>query len=239
MTESQDFTHTDLRGARFVECDLSRVVMRGVDVGGADIDAPWLCEPGGTLFVNGVDVAPLVDAELDRRSPGRSLRRADSPDGLREAWAAVEGAWAATLARVDAMPPGTADVSVATEWTFAETLRHLVMATDVWLGRGIHALEQPFHPLGKPHTADADNPSFSISDPSYDEVLAVRAERQAMVRDHIEAVTPELLREPRANPHNPERGETVCSCLHVILEEEWEHHRYAVRDLDAIASGGR
>jgi hypothetical protein len=24
--------------------------------------------------------------------------------------------------------------------------------------------------------------------------------------------------------------------LHVILEEEWEHHRYAVRDLDAIAA---
>ncbi len=28
--------------------------------------------------------------------------------------------------------------------------------------------------------------------------------------------------------------ETTLSCLHTILEEEWEHHRYAVRDLDAI-----
>jgi hypothetical protein len=27
----------------------------------------------------------------------------------------------------------------------------------------------------------------------------------------------------------------VLTCLHVILEEEWEHHRYAVRDLDIIA----
>jgi hypothetical protein len=36
------------------------------------------------------------------------------------------------------------------------------------------------------------------------------------------------------NPHDPERRETTLSCLHVILEEEWEHHRYAVRDLDAI-----
>jgi hypothetical protein len=24
------------------------------------------------------------------------------------------------------------------------------------------------------------------------------------------------------------------SCLHVIVEEEWEHHRFAERDLDAI-----
>ncbi len=32
----------------------------------------------------------------------------------------------------------------------------------------------------------------------------------------------------------------TLSCLHTILEEEWEHHRYAVRDLDAIeADPGR
>jgi hypothetical protein len=36
------------------------------------------------------------------------------------------------------------------------------------------------------------------------------------------------------NPHDPEYSETTLSCLHVILNEEWEHHRYAVRDLDAI-----
>ena len=37
----------------------------------------------------------------------------------------------------------------------------------------------------------------------------------------------------------PEYPETILSCLHVILREEWEHHRYAVRDLDAVdaASG--
>ena len=44
----------------------------------------------------------------------------------------------------------------------------------------------------------------------------------------------------RKNPHDPDYQETTLSCLHVILEEEWEHHRFAVRDLDAIeaTSGG-
>jgi hypothetical protein len=28
----------------------------------------------------------------------------------------------------------------------------------------------------------------------------------------------------------------VRSCLHVILEEHWEHLRFALRDLDAIGS---
>jgi hypothetical protein len=43
-----------------------------------------------------------------------------------------------------------------------------------------------------------------------------------------------VLAAPRKNPHDPGRQETTRSCLHVILNEEWEHLRYAVRDLDAI-----
>ena len=37
-----EFYGADLRGARFAESDLSGVVMRGVEVAGVDIDAPWL-----------------------------------------------------------------------------------------------------------------------------------------------------------------------------------------------------
>ncbi|MET3172494.1 hypothetical protein [Arthrobacter sp. UYCu721] len=50
--------------------------MRGVYVERVDIDAPWLLEDQGSMLVNGVDVAPLVDAELNRRFPGRELRHA-------------------------------------------------------------------------------------------------------------------------------------------------------------------
>ena len=55
-----------------------------------------------------------------------------------------------------------------------------------------------------------------------------------MVRDFLATVTPDLLASPRPNPHDPAHRESVLSCLHVILEEEWEHHRYAVRDLDSL-----
>jgi hypothetical protein len=75
---------------------------------------------------------------------------------------------------------------------------------------------------------------FTTVTPSYAEVLEVRAGRVAMVRDFLATVSPDMLAAPRQNPHNPEYQETTLSCLHVILEEEWEHHRYAVRDLDAI-----
>ena len=52
--------------------------------------------------------------------------------------------------------------------------------------------------------------------------------------DLLATVTSDELGATRRNPQDPECQETVLSCLHVILNEEWEHHRYAVRDLDAI-----
>ena len=236
-----EFVGVDLRGARFLESDLSGVVMRGIDLAGAEIDAPWLLDGKSVLSVNGVDVAPFVEDELNRRFPGRAERRAPDPDGLREAWAKVENTWAATLERVAAMPAGTVEKSVDGEWSFAQTLRHLVQATDLWLGRSVLELEQPLHPIGLTYTgAEADGFDTSVlttDTPSYSEVLEVRAGRVAMVRDFLATVSPEVLAAPRRNPHSPDRQETIRSCLHVILGEEWEHHRYAVRDLDAIEAG--
>jgi DinB family protein/pentapeptide repeat protein len=233
-----EFVDSDLRGARFVGSDLSDVVMRGVDVQGADIDAPWLLDGESVLRVNGVDVAPFVEAELNRRFPGRADRRAADPDGLRGAWAKLQSTWAATLERVAAMPAGTVEKSVGGEWSFAQTLRHLVLATDMWLGRAILETEQPFHPIGQMDAGTEDDgfdmSIFTTVTPSYVEVLEVRAGRVAMVRDFLATVSPDRLAAPRRNPHNPENQETTLSCLHVVLEEEWEHHRYAVRDLDAI-----
>jgi hypothetical protein len=236
--QGAEFVDVDLRRARFVKANLSGVVMRGVEMQGADIDTPWLFDGDNFLRVNGVDVLPFVDAELNRRFPGRADRRAGHPDGLRAAWAMIERTWAATLARVAAMPTGTVDVSVGGEWSFAQTLRHLVFATDMWLGRAILEIEQPFHPIG-PLDAGAegdgsDMSTFATVTPSYAEVLEVRAGRVAMVRDFLATVTSDVLIGTRSNPHTPEHQETVLSCLHVIFEEEWEHHRYAVRDVDAI-----
>ena len=96
----------------------------------------------------------------------------------------------------------------------------------------------PFHPIGLRDTGTEhdglDMSIFATATPSYSEVLEARAGRVAMVREFLASVTPEVLAATRKNPHDPEYLETTLSCLHVILEEEWDHHRYAVRDLDAI-----
>ena len=234
------FTDVELSGARFVGCDLSGVVMRGVQVERAEVDAPWLFEGQSYLRVNGVDVIPYVDAELNRRFPGRELRFAADPAGLHAAHAALQDTWAATLDRAAAMPVGTVDVSVDGEWSFAQTLRHLVLATDTWLGKAILEREQPYHPLGLRDASRSDEEVgasvFSTETPTYDEVLAARADRVAMVRDYLAGVSADELAAVHRNPHDPEHAETTLDCLQVILDEEWEHHRYAVRDLDSISA---
>ena len=234
------FVDRDLHGARFNRCDLSHAVLRGVDVNHAEIDSPWLCKDGGSLLVNGVDVAPYVDAELDRRFPGRAQRRAQEPAALREAWTSAQSAWAAVLARAEAMPADTVDISVDGEWSVAQTLRHLVMATDVWLGRAILGREQPYHPLGMPfaefESDGYDTSAFTTEQPTWAQVLEARADRVAMVRAFLDGLEPPELATPRRNPWAPEHPETTLSCLRTILDEEWEHLRFAVRDLEAIAA---
>ncbi|GAA4361636.1 NUDIX domain-containing protein [Angustibacter luteus] len=223
-----EFVDRDLRGARFIECDLSDVVMRGVDIAGMDIDAPWL-HVGPGLRVNGVDVAPLVEQELDRRFPGRSERRAESSAGLRAAWTSVDQAWATAIERATTLPAGSVDARIDDEWSFAETLRHLVHGIDLWLGKAVLGREEAdFHPLGLGYGSKA---SEAVP---YGDIVAARANRAAMVRDFLATVTDEVLDEERRNPHNPAKTETVRHCLHVILGEGWEHLRFALRDLDAI-----
>lgn len=124
---------------------------------------------------------------------------------------------------------GSVDVRIDDEWSFAETLRHLVHGTDLWLGKAVLGLvEADFHPLGLGYGSRA---SEAVP---YDDVLAARADRAAMVRDFLATVTEQVLDEERRNPHDPARAETVRHCLHVILREGWEHLRFALRDLDTV-----
>ncbi|WP_148612418.1 DinB family protein [Nocardioides rubriscoriae] len=229
--EGATFVKASLKGATLRFSDLSGVTMRSVDVDGLDIDSHDLFF--GSLVVNGVDVVPLVDAELNRRFPGRELQKSQTPEGLRDGWVAVQAAWATTVADT---PLELWDAHVDDEWSLAQTLRHLVLATDAWLRGAIQRVPQPFHELGQIFTGAGemgfDTSIFRTDAPTRDEVLAVRAERQRLVTDFLATATPELLAEERDNPWGGgDWHPTVGDCVRIILEEEWAHLRYVRRDL--------
>lgn len=234
--EGATFVRASFKGATLRFSDVSGVTMRGVEVGGLDIDSHDLVF--GSLVVNGVDVVPFVEAELNRQFPGRELQKAETPEGLQEAWVAVQAAWQTT---VDGTPRALVDAHVPDEWSLAQTLRHLILATDAWLGGAIQRRPQPVHEIGQIFTGAErmgfDTSIFRQEEPSYDEVLTVRADRQRMVTDFLAGATPELLAEQRDDPWgDPDWHPSVGDCVRVILEEEWAHLRYIRRDLALLGA---
>jgi hypothetical protein len=235
-----EFVDLDMSGATFREVDLSGARMYGVLLTGADLDGDIT-----GLVVNGVEVAPLVEAELDRRHPERTKLRPTTADGAREAWTVVESFWGATMERAAALPDADLHRSVNDEWSFVETLRHLVFVTDSWLGHAVLGEARPFHPLGLAAKFITDGPTFGIdpsATPTTAEVLAARADRIARVRAFADQVTQDDLDRERA-PNTapgwpPPAPRRALSCLRVILGEEWAHHSFAVRDLAIIERGG-
>jgi hypothetical protein len=227
----------DHQNARFVEADFSGARFHGVNFSKVKISDARLFDVDisglvGNLSVNGVDVSAYVEAELNQRHPERLLLAPFDPDGMRRAWKSIEDFSAATIDRARALPPDMLDESIDEEWSFLETLRHLVFATDRWITGPVLGDRKPFHPLGMPNPPLDEAPAdvFDLeAKPAFDEVLAVRRERMDRVAELIKGIDADEL--SRGVPSPNAGTTTVMSCLHVVFREEWWHDQYANRDL--------
>ncbi|WP_426247075.1 DinB family protein [Nocardioides sp. LHG3406-4] len=240
------FENVDLSGSRFHHVDLRGADIRGVDLSGSslkDVDLIDVRIDGDIdgLVVNGVDVGPMVEAELDRRQPGRVKMRPSDPAGFREAWDLLEQLWAGTVEKARRLPPERLHEQVAGEWSFIETLRHLAFATDAWVRRAIEGDPSPWHPLDLPWDQMPDTsgiPRDRDARPTLEEALALRQDRAATVRRIVDGLTDEQLgsdtRPVEGAGWPPPRSFPVRECLLTVLNEEWQHRLYAERDLDAL-----
>jgi hypothetical protein len=241
----------DLSGARFTEVNLAGARFRDVNLTGARITGAMLdnADISGSinnLKVNDIAVAPLIEQELNRLYPERAKLSRVDPAGLQEAWSIIEDLWARTVVRARRLPEARLHERVHDEWSFVETLRHLVFVTDAWIGRTVLGAADHYHPLGLPHSENHDTGALKLdsdADPTLDEVLDARRSRMATVRDVVDRLTPEGVR--RACAANPAPGfpaqttHAVWFCLQVTINEEWEHHRFATRDLGHLERRAR
>jgi DinB superfamily len=232
------FDVEDLRGARFTDCDLTGVTIRD----------GWLVDVSisgyvSNVTVNGVDVVSFVSAELDRRHPERvQLREVQNCDDFRAMWNTIERLWADAAGRAGRLPAAALTEQVNEEWSFAQTLRHLVFITDAWASRTVLDEPMPYHPLGLPQSwyprSDAAPLGIDLNaQPGYAEILAARADRMAVMRQILAGLTTaDLGRGCRRSPAPgyPEEDRVVAECIAVVMDEEIEHYRFAVRDLAVL-----
>ena len=160
---------------------------------------------------------------------------ADDPGGFAAAWPELGARWDGAVDRARRLPDGAVHERVADEWSFVETLRHLVFVTDVWVRDIVQEEAEPFHPWGlPPHFAAGAASELGIdldATPTLDEVLEVRGHRRAIVRQVISEQTEESLLRTCA----PREGRfQVVGALQVVVHEEWAHLQFAERDLAAL-----
>lgn len=194
------------------------------------------------LVINGIEVASYVEAELDRRYPVRLLTRSADAVDLRQAHRQLQADWETTLAQLGQMPDGSEHQRVEGEWSAVQTLRHLVFVHDSWFRRCCLGSARPFTAIGLaiPHVPDqAEQGLDQTADPSLQEVLDVRHEQALELESWLASVTPSELSATAPVPSRPgwppyARGKSVLQCLHVVLNEEREHHGFCVRDLDLL-----
>ena len=243
LTRVARFEDQDLTDAEFRECDLTRARMIGVVMQDAVIDGLV-----NNLVVNGVEVTANVEAELDRRHPVRLLIRSTEPADLQEGHRQLQAGWATTIERLHEMPEGSEHQRIGGEWSAVETLRHLVFVHDSWFRRCCLGSPQPFTAIGLASDFVPDQEEQGLDPaaaPSLGEVLAVRDEQSAELERWLATVRADELSAAAPIPAGPgwppyARGRSVLQGLHVVLNEEWEHHGFCVRDLDLLegAPGG-
>jgi len=113
---------------------------------------------------------------------------------------------------------------------------------DSWFGRCVLGRTEPFTAmgLGPPFVPDQEELGLDRSArPSLDEVLCVRDLQALEIQVWLAEVTPEQLAQTAPVPDGEgwppyARGRRVRQCLGTVLNEEWAHHGFSVRDLDKL-----
>lgn len=237
----REFIGTDeLKNARIRGSDLSGAQLRGVNFSNVTItdrvalqhrhlrDDRWTEESTGSRSLHS-------DAELDRRHPERTRLRPTDVDGLRAALDVVDEMWAPTIERARRLPPKEVRDRVGGEYSFMETLRHLIFVTDAWLIRMVLRVPNAYHEWAVAPDLPPDVPPDT--GPGLDPVLDVRADRTARLHEYLGSASEDDLSRMVSAPDptgHPQGTHRVLDCFHVVLGEEWWHHRYATRDLAVL-----
>ena len=217
------FQRATFRDADFSESNFFHVFLKNTSIDG-EIEH---------LVINGVDVTEYVN-QHDRWWPLRNNLSPSSMEGIVESWNVLCAEWNTLLADVSNAEASVVNQSVNGEWTLSETFRHLIFAMDKWFM--LPLLGQPtFSVIGLPNTSSQERLWSGLqldATPDFETVLEARAAQHIEFSRFISTTQIAALPETVSVEEN---GDVFAlMCLHVVLEEEFEHLRYMIRDLTTL-----
>lgn len=151
--------------------------------------------------------------------------------------------WQVTTERIAELEPEQQHARVDDEWSAVETLRNLVFVSDGWFRWSVLGVAKAFHPIGLAPIFVPDQAAMGLDSearPSLAEVAEIRIGQQREVTEFLAGLTSAELERHAAAPDragwpaDPDEH-TVLEWLRVLLEEEFAHHQYCVRDLAKLA----
>jgi len=231
--EDADLSGAQFRNVNFTDARMRSVIMNNVKVTDALLMNLAIDGLIQNVTINGVDVTGYVVSELNRRHPERALLHPTDAAGMRVAWSTVDELWNTTIERARALPESMLHAAVDEEWSLVETLRHVVFATDKWFT--VPVLDEQHDPMGLPNTGSGNLAFLGIdadAHPSFADAVAVYRDRATRIAGYLATVTDAEL--GQTHPVLGAGSPDVRTCLHVVLDEAWAHHRYANRDLHEL-----
>lgn len=236
--EPREFEDEDLSDAVFWGVGLQRALFRDTDLTGVrvfhamltDVDIDGLVD---RLVVNGVDVTDYVNTH-DAWYPLRTMLRPTDAASALAAWDQIAAEWTVNCARAQRLGDAGFTESVSGEWSMRDTLRHVLFAIDKWFVLPLLGATE-FSPIGLPNTGSRGFPWPGLdlsASPTTAEVLSAWDQLAARVRASFEALDMASL---PAEVEVLENGQVPATeCVYVVLEESFEHLRYARRDLAVL-----
>jgi hypothetical protein len=223
------FWGVDLRKSLFRDANLSHSRFFHVSMSEVSVDGVI-----DKLVVNGVDVTGFVNSH-DRWYPLRNDLSPADEVGIRSAWTRLVAEWEKLYAYVADLSEEAVTKSVNGEWSLRDTVRHMLFVHDKWFNWPLRS-QRTFIAFGLPNTGSQGGewPGLDLSSsPSFDEVLAARRAHVSSFGDFVGKLS---LRDLPETTEILENGSVpTLICFHAILEEEFEHLRYAWRDIERAA----
>ncbi len=224
--ENEDWSEARLRNI-----NLSRA--KGVEI---NLDHADLSGYIGGLKVNGIEIAPLIHAEQERRHPERKKLFPTEPEAFPDALAILEEQLERTWERARKLTEVQRNQRVDEEWSTVETVRHLIFVVDGWISGTVLGRKNPHHPIGLPPTFMTAKPEGTAIDPdarpAFEEALDVWRGRLDVLRGVVAGLTTEELARPIPQLH----ANTILGALWIVFDEVWAHNQFMNRDMGVLES---